>query len=121
MSDEVPSEEGPEDDSIVALFARLVDDAERFVRAELKLYRATLFARLVEVRSAVIMLLASLFLAQSAMIALLVGLIVILRQQLGAIGATAAVFGGSMAIAGLLAWIAMIKIRQATDIKDKPR
>lgn len=121
MSDNVPSDDGQAEESIVALFARLIDDAERFVRAELKLYRATLFARLLEARSAIIMLLASLFLALAAIIALLVGLIFILRQPLGAIGATVAVFGGSMAIAGLLAWVAIIKIRQATDIKDKPR
>lgn len=107
------------DDSIVALFGRLVDDAERFVRAELRLYRANLFSRLAEARTAIIMILTSFLLAQSAIIALLVGLVVILRPSLGAIGATAAVVGGSIAVAALLALLAMNKIRAVTDIKDK--
>ncbi|WP_374125533.1 phage holin family protein [Sphingomonas sp. 28-62-11] len=108
-----------EDDSFVALFGRLVDDAERFVRAELRLYRANLFSRLAETRTAIIMILTSFLLAQSAIIALLVGLVVILRPSLGAIGATAAVVGGSITVALLLAWLAMNKFRAVTDIKDK--
>ena len=42
----------PEDDSIGALFARLIDDGERFVRAEVRLYRAQLFSRLHDARAA---------------------------------------------------------------------
>ncbi len=111
--------EPPQDDSIVALFARLIDDAERFVRAELRLYRANLFSRLTEARTGIIMILVSFLLAQSAIIALLVGLVVILRRPLGAIGATATVVGGATIVAALLAWIAIGKIRSATEIKDK--
>lgn len=107
------------DDSIVALFTRLVDDAERFVRAELRLYRASLFSRLADARVAIVMLLTSFLIAQSAIIALLVGLVIILRPSLGAAGATAAVVGGGVATAALLAWLAIDKIRNLTNIRDK--
>ncbi len=107
------------DESIVALFSRLVDDAETFVRAEIRLYRANLFARLTEARTAIIMILTAFLLAQSAIIALLVGLVVILRPSLGAIGATATVVTVAITIAGLLAWLAIDKIRRVTEINGK--
>lgn len=106
------------DDSFVTLFTRLVDNAEGFVRAELRLYRANLFNRLAEARSGIFLALAALLLAQSAVIALLVGLVVILRRPLGATGATLTVVGGAIAIAALLGWLALGRIRKATEIKD---
>ncbi|MBY0285277.1 MAG: phage holin family protein [Sphingomonas sp.] len=109
----------PEEESIAALFARLIDHAERFVRAELKLYRATLFDRLTGARTAVISLLTAFLLAQSAIIALLVGLIVILRQPLGAVGATATVVGSALVVAAVLVQFALVKLRKATEIEDK--
>lgn len=108
------------DDTIVALFTRLVDNAETFVRAEIRLYRANVFSRLSDARTAIIMLLASFLIAQSAIIALLVGLVVILRPALGGVGATATVVIGGVSVAGLLAGLAINKIRQLTDIKGKP-
>ncbi len=107
------------DESIVALFSRLVDDAETFVRAEIRLYRANLFARLTEARTAIIMILTAFLLAQSAIIALLVGLVVILRPILGAVGATASVVIGAITVAGLLAWLAIDKISRVTEINSK--
>lgn len=109
----------PEDDSIAALFARLIDHVERFVRAELKLYRARALDRLADARTAIISLLLAFLLAQSAIIALLVGLIVILRRPLGAVGATAAVVGGALVIAVVLVQLATTRLRKATAIEDK--
>lgn len=121
--DRDPASRDPEfrgdDDSIAALFTRAIDDVERFVRAEIRLYRAQFFARVGEARNGILMIMTSFLLAQSALIALLVGLVVILRPSLGAIGATAAVVGGSLAIAGLLGWLAIGKIRRATEIADE--
>lgn len=107
------------DESIVALFSRLVDDAETFVRAEIRLYRANLLERLTEARTAIIMILTAFLLAQSAIIALLVGLVVILRPMLGAVGATATVVVSAITIAGLLAWLAIDKISRVTEINSK--
>lgn len=66
-----------------------------------------------------ISLLVAFLLAQSAIIALLVGLIVILRRPLGAVGATAAVVGGSLVVAVVLVQFAWVKLRKATEIEDK--
>lgn len=106
------------EDSISSLFARLVDDGERFVRAELKLYRATLFNRLADARVAIVGLLVAFLLVQSAIIALLVGLIVILRRPLGAVGATASVVGGAVIVAVVLAQLALMRLRKVTEIED---
>lgn len=120
-ADESPTMQPSTDaeESIVALFSRLVDDAETFVRAEIRLYRANLFERLTEARTAIIMILTAFLLAQSAIIALLVGLVVILRPILGAVGATAVVVVGAIAVAGLLAWLAIDKFRRVTEVNGK--
>ena len=112
-------ERAPDDDSIAALFARLIADAENFVRAEFNLYRASLFARLTQARGGIVMILVGFLLLQSAMIALLVGLIVILRPSLGAIGATATVVGSAVVIAGVLAKLAIGRLLKATEIEER--
>lgn len=114
-----PAGADPAEDSFVALFSRLIDDAERFVRAELQLYRAQLFARLKEGRTAIIMIALAFFLGQSAMVAFLVGMVATLRGPLGPAGATAVVVLGALAVAGLLAWLAVGRLRRATEVKDR--
>lgn len=109
-----------EDDSVASLFAMLIEDAENFVRAEVTLYRASIVARLTEARSAIVMILASFLLAQAAIIAFLVGLLVILLPYLGAAGATAAVVGSGLGMAGLLAFLAIGRLRKATQIDETP-
>lgn len=109
-----------DEDSIASLFAMLIEDAETFVRAEVTLYRASIMARLTEARAAIVMLLAGFLLAQAAFIALLVGLVVILRPYLGAVGATMAVVGTGMGFAALLAYLAFARIRRATDVSEVP-
>ncbi len=104
------------DASIAALFSRVIDDGERFVAAGLRLYRARLLTRLSAARWAAMLLLGALFLAQSTVVALLVGLVLALRQALGIIGATAAVTGGALAVAMLLVAVAVSQLRRATAI-----
>lgn len=112
-------EDTAHEDSFVTLFTRLVDDAEGFVRAEVQLYRAELFARLKKGRAAIIMLVIALVLAQSALVALLVGLVATLRRPLGPAGATAVVVVTALAIAGLLVRYALGRLRKATEVKDR--
>jgi VIT1/CCC1 family predicted Fe2+/Mn2+ transporter len=109
------------DDSIAALFSRLIDDAERFVRAEIRLYRAQAFARLGEARSAIVMVVIALLLAQSAFIGVVVGLLLILRGPLGAAWATVVVVCVSLGIAAVLVRLAIGKIRKVTEIKDSAK
>src|SRR5882757_6898301 len=114
------AEQPPDDDSIGTLFSRLIDDAERFVRAEIRLYRAQLFHRIGEARTAILLGAAAFLLAQSAIIGMVVGLVLILRQPLGPVGATVVVGGGALIVAAVLARIAIAKIRTITEIKDGP-
>ena len=107
------------EDSFVTLFTRLVDDAEDFVRAEVQLYRAEAFARLREGRTAIILLAVAFFLAQSAVVALLVGLLATLRRPLGPAGATAVVVAGALAIAGALVRGGIGLLKKATKVKDR--
>lgn len=123
MNEEAPQGEPPPpedglENGFVALFTRLIDDGEEFVRAEMQLYRAQLLARLKEGRSAVIMVIVAFFLAQSALVALLVGLVATLRRPLGPAGATAVVVLGALLVAGALAWLGIDKLRRATEIKE---
>jgi hypothetical protein len=110
----------PDDDSIGALISRLIDDAERFVRAEVRLYRAQLFNRIGQARTPILLGAIAFLLAQSAIIATVVGLVLILRRPLGPVGATLVVGVGALLIAGLLLRIAIGRIRKLTAIKDKP-
>jgi hypothetical protein len=114
-------EQQPDDDSnsIAALFSRLIDDAERFVRAEIRLYRAQFLSRVGEARTAILLGVVALLLAQSAVIATVLGLLLILRRPLGEIGATIIVVVISLGIAALLVRIAIAKVRRITDFTDK--
>ncbi|MEO9129934.1 MAG: phage holin family protein [Sphingomonas sp.] len=116
------AERPPEDDSnsIAHLFSRLIDDAERFVRAEIRLYRAEFLSRVGEARMAIVLGVVALLLAQSSIIAMVLGLLLVLRHPLGEVWATIVVVVVSLGIAALLVRIAVSKVRKITEIKDKP-
>lgn len=99
--------------SVTALFSRVIDDGERFVLAEMRVYRARLWNRVAPLRWALLMALAGLFLAQSTVVALLVGLVLGLSQQLGTFGATAAVTVAALLLAALLIGLAVARFRRA--------
>lgn len=108
---------GP-DDSLATLVARLIDDGEEFVRAELKLYRARLFSRLDTARNAIILIVIALSLAQAVIVAALVGALILLRPVVGPGWATAIVVLAGLALAGLLAWLAIQQLKRATEIGE---
>jgi hypothetical protein len=114
----VEGEPQPED-SITSLVSRLIDDGEQFVRAELKLYRARLFARLDEARNAILFGIGALVLAQSVVVAALVGLLLTMRRLVGPGWATLIVVGGGLLITAAMAWTAWTLVKRATEIKDK--
>ena len=107
------------DDSITSLVSRLIDDGENFVRAEVKLYRARLFARLDEARNAILLAIGALVLAQAVLVAALVGLLMTLNWLVGPGWATLIVVGGGVAVTALMGWGAWLLIKKATEIKDK--
>ncbi len=116
---DVPQPNGPDEGGIVALFLRLIDDAERFVRAEMRLYRAQLFDKLRQARSAILLGVVAFLLAQSAIITTLVGLVLILRHAVGLEWAVVIVVVGGFAVAGLLVHIAVTKVRKLTEIRER--
>lgn len=116
MADRLPDD----DNSIARLFSRLIDDAERFVRAEIRLYRAEFLSRVGEARVAIVLGVVALLLAQSAIIAMVLGLLLILRHPVGEVWATIIVVIVSLAIAALLIQIAVTRVRRIIEIKDKP-
>lgn len=107
------------DDSIPSLVGRLIDDGEEFVRAELKLYRARMFARIDSARNAIILVIVALSLAQAVIVAALVGALVLLRPEVGPGGATAIVVVAGLTLAGLLGWLALRQLKKATEISDR--
>ena len=121
MDDTPPPEKGPDLNGIGHLFSRLIDDAERFVRAEVNLYRAQIFARLSEAKVAILLGATAFLLAQSALIAMLVGLVLVVRMQVhSAAWATVIVVGGALLVAGVMVAVAVAKIRKITRIEDGP-
>jgi len=117
----VEEEPPPQTESITSLVTRLIDDGEEFVRAEFKLYRARLFSRLDDARNAIILGVVALSLVQAVMVAALVGLLIVLRQQMGPGAATGIVVVAGLGLAGLLGWLAWRQLLKATEIKDKDK
>lgn len=95
------------------LFSQLVDDGKRYARAEVELYKAKAADKAEPVKWAAIFGGAALTLALSAVTALLVGLILALETLVGPLAATLIVVLATLAIAGLLGWMAYKRIAEA--------
>lgn len=95
------------------LFSQLVDDGKRYARAEVELYKAKAADKAEPVKWAAIFGGAALTLALSAVTALLVGLILALETLVGPLAATLIVVLATMAVAGLLGWMAYKRIAEA--------
>lgn len=95
------------------LFSQLVDDGKRYARAEVELYKAKAADKAEPVKWAAIFGGAALTLALSAVTALLVGLILALETLVGPLAATLIVVLATLAVAGLLGWMAYKRIAEA--------
>lgn len=121
MDDTPQPEKGQDLGSIGHLFSRLIDDAERFVRAEINLYRAQALARIGEAKLALLLGATAFLLAQSALIAMLVGLVLVVRTQVhSAAWATVIVVGTALIVAAVMVAIAVAKVKKLTRIQDGP-
>lgn len=105
-------------DSIVGLVTRLIDDVERFVRAEISLYRAQMLERVTEARGALVMLVIAFMLAQATLFTLLVALVLILRRWMGIYWASGLVVASALVVTLLLAKIATDKLTAATRVSE---
>lgn len=95
------------------LFSRLVDDGKSYARAEVEFYKAKATDKVEPVKWAAIYGGAALTLALSSVTALLVGLILSLEPQVGPFAATLIVVLATLALAGLLGWLAYKRVSEA--------
>ena len=95
------------------LFSQLVDDGKRYARAEVEFYKAKAADKAEPVKWAAIYGGAALTLSLSAVTALLVGLILSLEPQVGPFAATLIVVLATLAISGLLGWLAYKRLAEA--------
>lgn len=104
--------------SIVALVTRLIDDVERFVRAEISLYRAQMLERAREAQGAIVMLVIVFMLAQATLFTLLVAMVLILRRWMGIYWASSVVVVAALAVTLILAKVAIDRIKVATRVSE---
>lgn len=109
-----------DDDSIGALAAQAVADARAFADAEIAYWKALALARLEDARAALILGALVFLLANSAAIALIVGLVLILSPHVGPTAATLIVFVTALAAAALAARAAFKRYRRAIRPRNIP-
>ena len=102
----------PPEPSIGTLVGTLVEDGRAYALAEVATYRAKAMAWLGEAKFVAIFGVSALVLANCAIIALFVGLLLTLAPRVGPGWATVIVVGGTLAIAGLLGWFALRHVRK---------
>jgi hypothetical protein len=115
----VEGEPPPEEESIPSLVTRLIDDGEQYVRSELRLYRARLFSRVDEARTAIVLGFGALVLAQAVLVTALVGILLTLRKYVGPAVATVILVVVGLAVTALMAALAYRLLKKATEIKPR--
>ena len=105
-------------DGIGELFARLIDDAEAFVRAEIKLYRAEAIHRLESYKAIFAMAAIGALLGLCAVLLLLMALVFALAPYVGPAWAAVIVALLSLAISGILMSRILARIRGKDDPAD---
>lgn len=105
--------------SLGDLFSRLVLELRDWFEAEFALYRAQATRRALSAAVAGVLILAAVTLAQSALVALLIGMIMLLAPQMGTGFAILTVVGVTLSMGGLLAWLGVRRIQNIVD-PDKP-
>ena len=101
------------------LFSRLVLELRDWFEAEFALYRAKATRRGLSAAVAGVLILAAVTLTQSALVALLIGMILLLTPQMGVGYAILIVVGATLASGALLAWLGIRRILDVVD-PDKP-
>lgn len=115
---DLPVENRGNNDSIVGLVTRLIDDVERFVRAEISLYRAQMLERVNEARGPIVMLVVAFMLAQATLFTFLVALVLILRRWVGIYWASGMVVVLALAVTLILAKTASARLVSTTRVSE---
>ena len=101
----------PPETSVGDLFGRLAEDGKSFVRAEADLYKAIAKRRVSIATPGAVALVAAVFLANAALVTLIVCLALALALQVGPVLAGLITFVLVCAIAGGLAWWGIGKLK----------
>lgn len=109
-----------DDDSIGALAAQAVADARAFADAEIAYWKALALARLSDARAALVLGALVFLLANSAAIALIVGLVLILSPHVGPAAATLIVVVTALGAAALAGRAALARYRRAVRPRNMP-
>jgi hypothetical protein len=105
--------------SIGELLSRLVEELRAWFEAEFAVYRAEATRRSLSAGVAAGLLIGALALAQGALVALLVGLIILIAPDTGTGYAIVIVVGITLLLVALLAWLGVRQIAKIID-PDKP-
>ena len=105
----------PDDDSLGGLVVQLADDARSYAKAEIAYYREILLARLRAAKVGAIFGIGALLLAHAAIIALVVGAVLILVPHVGPGLATLIVVIVSLVLAALLGRAAVARLSRLQD------
>jgi hypothetical protein len=116
-SPDLPTRKRAEPASIAELLERLIDDAEAFVRAEIKLYRIEALHKVNTYSTLLAFALFGALLAFGSVTLLLMALVFALAPYLGAALAALIVAVVALALAGLLVGMVVRQIRK--DLGDK--
>lgn len=106
-----------QEESVGQLFGRLVEDGKGYARAEVAYYRALAADKFDEAKAGLLLAGAALLLLIAAAIALVVGLVFALATLVGPGWATLIVVVVTLAIAGLLGWLAARHFRRMRGAK----
>lgn len=111
LTQEPMQTEGP-DESVRDVFSRLYADGRAYAEAEVERQKLRAGVVMTGVRNAVILAAVAVMLLFAALVACLIGVLIALTPHLGAGWATAAIAGGSVAVALILLLIAKGQIGQ---------
>lgn len=107
-----------EAESIGGLFARLIEDAKGFARAEVDYYRLLVTSRVAGLKPAVVLIVVALFLVQASLTTLLIGIgfgIARAFERIGIAGGVVIAALVGLLISGILVRIAVGKIAAAGE------
>lgn len=117
-SDKVAAEETAPPEGILELCGDIVANAKILVRAEIGRLRALAFRRLVKSRLAVLFMVSSALLVQSAVMVMLVGLLLFLHNYVGILWATVISMVIALVAAAILGRLAFWQIKRAVGEAD---
>lgn len=109
-----------QDEGVGTLIARAVADGRAYANAEIGYWRALAADRVADVRSLAIFGVAALLVVNAAVIALILGLLLVLTPLVGPGLATLIVVLAFLALAGLLGWLALKHLRRVTRPRNAP-